>query len=143
VGGSNSLFQALVELGRTSEALKLLAHERVDADAGFPMLTLAIAARLAGQVAAARNYREQAAVRLATGELDNGVVAAAVRSDSPPAPAELDTLALPFHDRVVLLTFLAQQHPGHCKHFKNRARKRDVHLDFPHHLVRRALNETR
>jgi len=143
VGGSNSLFQALVELGRTSEALKLLAHERVDADAGFPMLTLAIAARLAGQVAAARNYREQAAVRLATGELDNGVVAAAVRSDSPPAPAELDTLALPFHDRVVLLTFLAQQHPGHCEHFKNRARKLDVHLDFPHHLVRRALNETR
>jgi tetratricopeptide (TPR) repeat protein len=135
---SRTLFTALVEQGRLADAVK---HCRLDSPAEvdpLQLLSLAVAWRLAGNVAEADRCQAGALASLEGGDADWKRAAALLRRPTDPTRAELDAIILPVQSKAILLAALAQQHPAMRQELSAAARQLNVARVYPYHLILRA-----
>lgn len=139
--GRMGLFQARLELGRVAEALQAYrdGFGAEDTQPGAFALSVALAWRLAGQEAEARDWQERAAAALAAGDADHQRAAALLRAADPPQDGEVADLALVPDVKALLVACLARQHPARYAALAAVARTLNVERDFPYHLVARAV----
>jgi Flp pilus assembly protein TadD len=133
------LIQAMIEQGRLADVVKALLPEEDDEDYR-PVLALglSVAFRQAGDTAAADRWLEQARKRLAAGNEDSAAAATFLGRAAAPPLAEAQSIVLPPQQKAVYLAALIVKHPEARADLAPLARRLNVELSFPHHLVQRA-----
>jgi tetratricopeptide (TPR) repeat protein len=138
--GQFARFEALIEQGRVTEALKVKAADsnESDEDKAFEGLVVALAWTVQGNAAEAAQWSERTSKALETSAADWTRAAVLLRSLAPPAQSELDEIALPAGAKAVLLATLAHRHPARRAELSSAARRFNIGRAFPYHLVQRA-----
>jgi Arc/MetJ family transcription regulator len=143
LAGHVALFHALMEQGRTSEAVKIRLEEPGEGEEPFHLLTIALAYADAGNEAEAVIWRGRALKALEDGETDYAQAATLLRREAPPTQAELDDLVLPAKLKAIVLAALGQKRSNMGAALRAAARRFNVERDYPYHLIQRVTNEAR
>ena len=133
-------FQALIELGRVTNALKFLPRQPDD-DVEKPLLDLAIslAFRRAGDAAQADHWAEQARLLLADGNEDEAAAAGLLaRNPATLTMTDLKNFVLPPQLKAAVLAHLAQQNSPARAELAALARRLNVERTFPYHVIQRS-----
>ncbi len=128
--------QALVELGRIDEVAAL---ETQDPDDPFTLLTRSIAWSLKGDEAKAKELRGKAAELFKAGDRDLVPAAAMLGGAKAPALEAVLDLEGTVQRKAILLAALVRAFPEAGAEFRAAARNLNVSLNFPRHLLSRAL----
>jgi tetratricopeptide (TPR) repeat protein len=135
-GLQNFRQMALVELGRLDEAEALAGTRELDPVA---LLTRSIAWGLQGKDARAADLRKKAATLLEKGEAPWAGLARLLSASEPPTVESVMEMDLPPGLKALVLTALGQAFPSSASTFSGAAARLNVSLEYPHHLLARAL----
>ena len=137
--GQYSRFIALIELGRTEDAIKLLPLDSKGNTDPFHILDTAIALKLAGNALESSRWLTRALQLLEQGTDDMIRAAAVLRKSTPPTTMELDNIALVPEAKAAVVAALAQLHPARHAELSALALKLNVSPGYPQHLIATAM----
>jgi tetratricopeptide (TPR) repeat protein len=132
------LCTAQLELGHPDAAAAILMREYSAGDWLAP-LAVALGFRLAGDDQGANTWEERALAVLDLGDSDDRSVASMLRSVEPPSDGALAAnFSFPRY-KALLCAILARKHPSRRAAYAKWAERLNVRMEFPHHLVVRAI----
>jgi tetratricopeptide (TPR) repeat protein len=132
------LFAAQLELGHPDAAAAILLRESASADWLAP-LSVALGFRLAGDEQGAKTWEDRVLAILDLGDSDDRSAAAMLRSVEPPSDeALMGNFSFPQY-KALVCAVLAAKHPSRRVDYAKWAERLNVRMEFPHHLVARAI----
>jgi tetratricopeptide (TPR) repeat protein len=139
LAGRMTLFAAQLELGQPAAASALLAREDGGGLNSYNTLAVSLGFRLAGDESGAKQWEDRAIAQLELGDCDDRSAAAMLRSVEPPSDEALASYFSIPRDKALLCAVLAAKHPSRRAAFAEWAARLNVRIEFPHHLVVRAV----
>lgn len=138
--GRWSLFRALIEMDRVSEAVKLFPLNDPSIKDPWHYLATSIAWQQAGDPQQAAAWRSRAVELLAAGRREFRPVALIVRSSTPTPIAQLMDLAIAPKAKALLFVEEAQRFPAQSAELLAKARLFNIGRDYPFHLLQRVCD---
>jgi tetratricopeptide (TPR) repeat protein len=139
--GKTHRMEALIELGRVDEAARLGPDaDEPDQDPFLP-LTRSISCHLSGDAARAAAERTLALELMKGGAPEIARVPGFLAGPKAPPLADVLDLSIGPQDKATLLVVIAQTFPGAPAEFRAQARTLNASLNFPRHLLGRAIDK--
>jgi tetratricopeptide (TPR) repeat protein len=139
--GRLSLAEALIEQGRTDEAVKSMTEEDGLAENPLIALALAVANRQSGNAAEAQRWTEKARQTMQKNSENYANVVKLLDDPATPTLKQAEDLSLPPDLKAVLVAELALQHPDARAALAPLALRLNVERNFPFHLVQRTMSQ--
>lgn len=130
-------FQALIELGRLSEAAELLNAQPAGQRDPFDVLALSVAWHAAGDESQSLATRNQAVALLGAGRSDFVAASELLQRTEAASPAEIMDVSITPQETALLLIAVAQKFPARAPEFLAAARPLNASRQFPYHLINR------
>jgi tetratricopeptide (TPR) repeat protein len=141
-GARNTLFVALLEQGKIAEALRATPLDKPKVDDAGTLLTVVLVYLAAHDNQQAQVWLKRAVDLMRTGSPDMARAAALFGDDAVLTPESIRAVELDWKVKSVVLTTLGMLHPEKRQEFFAAARRLNVDLSYPYHLVRRLTTET-
>jgi tetratricopeptide (TPR) repeat protein len=130
-------FEALVELGKLDDAVKLYPLDGEQAGDAFHYLAASLAFQRAGRPEPARAWQERALKLFNEGSAEHRLAGRMLGASKPPSKEALEDLALLPSSKALFCAALGLKFPGQKTAFFARARVLNVTRNYPFHLVNR------
>jgi tetratricopeptide (TPR) repeat protein len=141
-GARNTLFVALLEQGKIAEALRATPLDKPKVDDAGTLLTVVLVYLAAHDNQQAQVWLKRAVDLMRTGSPDMARAAALFGDDAVLTPESIRAVELDWKVKSLVLTTLGMLHPEKRQEFFAAARRLNVDLSYPYHLVRRLTTET-
>ena len=135
--GRRALFQALIEEGRVTAAVKMQPLDSAKPEDAMHCLVVSVALRQAGDATAADAWLERGAQFMDESSRSETAFAGLVRSAAPPDVAAVAAIKTDSMAKAILLATLAAKHPAQRAELNAIARRLSYPRVYPYHLLQR------